>query len=187
MSIQDLKNIIENKKKEAEAEDIFDPQEQINEYVHLTSDLYAKVKNAIKELLDDELVSLNYVPISICEESLGSYNVESLQILFANEKVIFNPVGTMLIGSKGRVDMFGPKGIEKFTLIRKGVTSPSQLIKSTVSLGDEGKSEGSNKKNKKLTLADWEWKILPNGKLWTKFEEVTDESITRAIMRVING
>jgi hypothetical protein len=188
MSIKDLKSIIENKNKEAEAEDTFDPKEQIAEYVLLTNDLYVKVKNAIKELLDDNLVSLKYAPISISEDDLGQYTIDSLQILFAGEKVTFTPVGTMLIGSKGRIDMVGPKGVERFALIRKGVSSPSQLINISVSIGSDKKNEVATKKTiSRPTPADWEWKILPNQRVWTKFEEVSDESITKAIMRVING
>ncbi|ELI8161202.1 TPA: hypothetical protein ACVEY8_004042 [Yersinia enterocolitica] len=189
MSINDLKNIIKNKRDEAEAENSFNPQEQINEYIILTNNLYKAIRESIKELVDDDLVSLRMEKISIYEEGLGDYNIESLYISFANEKVQLKPVGTMLIGSKGRVDMIGPKGIERFTLIRKGIKSPSQLIKVTVSVVGGGNLSTSPEKKltPKSTIDDWEWKILPNEINWSKFEEVTNESIIQALMRVING
>lgn len=188
MSINELKNIIQSKKEHADSESIFDPKEQISDYITLTNNLYEMVKNAIRELIDEGLVSLKNESIIINEESLGEYKIDSLSILFSNEKIVFKPVGTMLIGSKGRVDMVGPKGIERFTLIRKGVTSPSQLINVNVVVGEGKKAEkGNPKKSKKLTLDDWDWRLLPNDRNWTKFGDVTAESITDALARVING
>lgn len=189
MSINELKNIIQSKKEHADSEDVFDPKEQITDYITLTNDLYEMVKNSIKELIDEGLVSLKREAIQVNEESLGEYKIDSLSILFSNEKVVFKPVGTMLIGSKGRVDMVGPKGVERFTLIRKGITSPSQLIKvNVVVVGKEKKLENEEtQKSKKLTLEDWDWKLLPNDRNWTKFGEVTEEAITSALARVING
>lgn len=184
MSIENLKSILEKKAAEQAEQDAFDPQKEITDYKLKTSELYAKVESAIQELVQSDLCKTTKTPITLNEESLGAYSIESLVISFSKEKVVLEPVGTMLIGSKGRVDMKGPRGIEKFLLIRKGVSSPSQLISVSVSVGD---AKVESKKSAPAQDIAWEWKMLPNSSNWTNFEPVNEQTITNALMRVING
>ncbi|MFM5535471.1 hypothetical protein ACET64_17495 [Aeromonas veronii] len=184
MSIENLRSILEKKAAEQAAQDAFEPQKEIEGYKLKTGELYTKVEQSIQELVQSNLCSIKKENITLNEESLGAYNIDSLVISFSNEKVVLEPVGTMLIGSKGRVDMKGPRGIEKFLLIRKGVSSPSQLISVGVSVGD-AKIEQNN--GAPVQDIVWEWKMLPNSSNWTNFEPVNEQTITSALMRVING
>jgi len=125
----------------------------------------------------------------ITEESLGQYEIDSLTLTINSNKIKFEPIGTMLIGSKGRVDVTGPFGKEKFILIMKGVKSPSELIKFKFSIVGESNPEESTREEdiKKPTINDWEWKILPSDSRWAKFEDVNGDTVTEIIMRMING
>ena len=43
-------------------------------------------------------------------------------------KIHFDPIGTNLIGVKGRVDMHGPHGTVRFVLVSKTDSSPTRVI-----------------------------------------------------------
>lgn len=190
MSIQTLKDIIEKQKREEEKEEVkFDPQEQIDEYKTLVNKLYDIALSAIDELINDGLIKTERAKKSITEESLGQYEIDSLILTINSKKIKFEPIGTMLIGSKGRVDVTGPFGKEKFILIRKGVKSPSELIKFKVSIVGESNPEENKQKEdiKRPTINDWEWKTLPSDSRWAKFEDVNADTVTDIIMRMING
>lgn len=190
MSIKNLKDIINQQKKEEEHNDdeCFVPAEQISEYKELVGRLYNIVKDSVSELIDEGLIKVQIETIRIYEEFLGEYEIESLLFTINSKKIKFVPAGTMLIGSKGRVDVFGPFGSEKFMLIRKGIKKPGDLITVTIRhVGSEDESKEKNETRKKLTIDDWEWKTLPSDNRWVKFDDVTPDTITDLIMRMING
>lgn len=191
MSIKNLKDMI-NKQKEQEVhdqEDHFIPEEQIEEYRLLVERLYTLAIDSISELIAENLIHVHREEIQIYEDSLGDYKIDILYLTINSKKIKFVPAGTMLIGSKGRVDVYGPFSSEKFMLIRKGVQKPGDLIKVTVHHGNnkEQLNEGSQEARRKLTVNDWEWKTLPSDSRWVKFDDVTSDTITDLIMRMING
>ncbi len=189
MSIQTLKDIIEKQKKEQEEEQKFDKYEQIEENRILVNDWYKIALDRIKELIHEGLIQESREKISINEELLGEYEIDALVLTINNKKIKFEPVGTMLIGSKGRVDVTGPFGKEKFLLIRKGVKSPSELVKVRVHVSGTPKQEEDNKieESKKPSISDWEWKTMPSDSRWVKFDDVNADTMTDIIMRMING
>lgn len=189
MSIQTLKDIIEKQKKEQEEEQEFNKDEQIEEYKNLVDDLYKIALDPIQELINEGLIQESREEILINEELLGEYKIDALVLTINNKKIKFEPVGTMLIGSKGRVDVTGPFGKERFLLIRKGVKSPSDLVKVTFHVSGAPKQEEEKKReeNKKPSISDWEWKTMPSDSRWVKFNDVNADTMTDIIMRMING
>lgn len=191
MSIKSLKDIIEQQKKEEENEQSFDASEQINDYISLVEKLYDLFISSVDELIKEGLIKETREKIKISEEYLGEYEIDSLILSINSNKIKLIPAGTMLIGSKGRVDVFGPFGSEKFMLIRKGVKSPSDLVKIKVHISGidhERKEEKEEKEErKKITIADWEWKTMPSDNRWVRFDDVNSETVTNIIMRMING
>ncbi|WP_371331813.1 hypothetical protein [Klebsiella quasipneumoniae] len=190
MSIKNLKDIINKQKQEEVDEEFqFEPAEQIKEYQELVEQLYTLTLSSIDELIREGLIQVDREKINIHEEALGDYEIDMLLLSINHKKIKFVPAGTMLIGSKGRVDVFGPFGSEKFMLIRKGLKKPGDLIKVTVQINDPKNSPSSEREEprKKLTVDDWEWKTLPSDNRWMKFDDVTSDTITDLIMRLING
>ncbi|MCZ9394860.1 hypothetical protein K9H75_27270, partial [Klebsiella pneumoniae] len=78
MNMKTLKDIIEKQKKEEEEEQKFDPAEQIEEYISLVEKLYTITLESIDELIKDGLIKQSRKKISINEESLGDYEIDSL-------------------------------------------------------------------------------------------------------------
>lgn len=182
-----LKETIKKQKTEEDLEQKFDPQEQINEFKYLVEKLYSLAEDAVSDLISENLITVSRESKSIFEESLGSYEIDCLVFSINSKKIKFIPYGTMLIASKGRVDVTGPYGEEKFMLIRKGVRSARDLIHVKVSIvGGEEEKKTETETTKKITVDDWEWKTASNDN-YMKFSDVTQEAITEIILRMING
>ena len=62
------------------------------------------------------------------ENYIGAYEVRTLEVKIGPVEVRFDPIGTNLIGARGRVDLKGPHGMRpKFVLVRNAVPTPSTL------------------------------------------------------------
>ncbi len=116
----------------------------------------------------------------ILEEYVGEYEAETIIIHLGKNKVRLDPIGTNLIGAKGRVDMIGPNGKVKFVLVDKNASAPRISIEISV-------------RDKKLlpevdTIPEieWVWKIsTPPPRI--KYIELNSESFFDAFMEVANG
>ena len=58
--------------------------------------------------------------IQISEEYLGNYGAEKLTIQIGIDKVVAKPIGRMMIGAAGRVDLIGARGMLRIVLLDKG-------------------------------------------------------------------
>lgn len=160
----------------------FDPEEQIHEWITLLEDLYAKIRSYLHPFIMEGSTELTYYPVTIQEESLGSYQVNSATLKIGNIKFLFSPVGTMLIGSKGRVDIIGPKGTRSVALIK----GDGPRIKVTVSIND-GKATAPTPApaitHSPEDELPWRWVIL-SAKPPYKFTNLEQESFQNLIMEL---
>ena len=114
----------------------------------------------------------------INEEYIGIYDVASLEIQIGAIKVRFDPIGTLVFGAKGRVDIHGPHGTVKFVLVPKTASSPMIRViiqEAPVEVKDELEP-----------VEEWAWKRRtppPN----IKYIELEEESFLSAIMEVANA
>lgn len=91
-------------------------------------------------------------------------------------------IGTLLIGSKGRVDVSGPAGRAQILLVDGKVSDPRALIHVTVGLSGKLPPPPS----KRAQEIEWEWKILTRPPE-RRFIEITQQSLFQLIMEVSNG
>ena len=96
----------------------------------------------------------------------------------------FTPIGTMLIGTKGRVDVQGPSGSTRLNLVNKQVTAARQLVQVTVMRpGDPPPAPPSPEAVKQI---EWAWKLsTPPPEM--KFIELTRETFLDMILAVANA
>ena len=109
-----------------EFEDFLD--EQIQEEEKITVD-WKKIKkdwikdihvfyNFVNELLvryiESGKVSIKYTTCVVHEERLGSYNAKNLILTLGQQQVNFTPIGRLIFGAQGRIDMEGTSGKVKF-------------------------------------------------------------------------
>ncbi|MFL1909442.1 hypothetical protein [Plesiomonas shigelloides] len=188
MSISDLKRLIEEKKNTAVSDaELFDPQLEISEFVEHLNRLYSLVEESIRTLLDDGLIAVSRHETSIEEESLGVYPAPCLVLSINSDKVTFTPIGTMLIGCKGRVDVKGPASFFKLMLLRKSVRHASDLISVSISVDGQPNSPSPAKPVERPAIDAWEWKVLPSDVRVGHFQPVTTEVVVDMISKVLNG
>ncbi len=107
--------------------------------------------------------------ITLNKDNIGSYCTEKLILKLANKEVSLTPIGTVLIGSKGRIDMNSSAGEVKFVLVEK----------------DSKGISTQNPDASKESVNPPEWKISTSPPL-IKFIELNEDSFSDALMEVLN-
>ncbi len=158
----------------------FDPEKEISEWRDYLDQLYRTIEGFVSPYGSDGAVQFVRAPISIMEEALGTYQVNSAKLLVGNAKYIFNPIGTMLIGSKGRVDLIGPSGRAMLALVRGD--SPRISVKVTIDDGSKQVVTDSESRDEALAkLEPWEWKIVSNRPPY-KYTELSVDKFLNLLM-----
>ncbi|MBF0137196.1 MAG: hypothetical protein HQL65_13230 [Magnetococcales bacterium] len=110
---------------------------------------------------------LDYVveEIEIHEERLGTYTVPSMKIQLGSEEVKLEPMGLVIIGGLGRIDMIGPLGRVMMVLSDTDQASRFQICISTAFLGDVSPPHPDHPKpsiEKQMQDSSWYFERLEN-------------------------
>jgi hypothetical protein len=97
-----------------------------DEWLKYLSYFYKKVDGFLKEYVEDGRVACKYTEQEIFEEYIGSYSAKALNIELGSYKLKLQPIGTNIIGAKGRVDLIGANGKVKFVLVNKNASAPKK-------------------------------------------------------------
>lgn len=149
--------------------------DELVEWLAFLSELYVRTENSLLDYLQPGVLEVRYSPIELHEELVGTYSAEQQIILVGKNTVRLTPIGTFLIGTKGRVDMEGPRGVARLILAPKGATAPQVSFSST-----------TNPTTSPSPPIEWVWKFsTPPPQI--RYTELTDETFRTALMRVVNG
>jgi len=143
-------------------------------------ELYDQTESFLAEYIKAGEIKLNYRDIDLNEENIGTYSVRQMILKIGRQEITMTPVGTLIFGAKGRVDIVGPAGRTRLVLVNGKASGP--MVKVTVSIG--GKPEPSDREA--THEINWKWKIAtspPN----IQYVELTQESLFQALMEVANG
>jgi hypothetical protein len=142
------------------------------DWLHRLEELYSLVENYLKPYVEGGTISINYRDIAINEENIGEYVTRRMLLDIGKQQVVFTPVGTLLIGTQGRVDVEGAAGKARLILAERARTAPRVTA---AELDDWGQKPG-----------DLTWKIAtppPN----VSYLELTEETLFSLLMEVTNG
>jgi hypothetical protein len=179
MSKKDFENLLD--KHEADlADKKFDWEKQKTEWLDFIKNFYDFVELWLNPYKNQGKVSYYYKEAQITEEYIGTYDVKVMFIDFAGQRLTLQPIGTLLIGTKGRIDMDGPRGIVQFILADKDSTG----MKFHVSVFVNGKAEDKPKEHKE---PEWVWKIVLREPRKIAYESFTESNFFDALMEVVNG
>lgn len=151
-----------------------------DEWLDCLSSFYKNIEGFLEEYVHDEKVVHYYTEKSIFEEYIGSYSVQVLNIELGSHKLKLEPIGTNLIGAKGRVDLIGANGKVKFVLVNKKLSGP----KIKVSVWIEG--EEPSEKDEEPTVVEWDWKIATSPPR-IKYVNLEQDTFLEALMEVVGG
>ena len=158
----------------------FDKEKELAEWKENVDKFYAQVEQFLGDYIAQKKVVLQYAPQPMYEEFYGSYELSTLTIRIGVSRIQLKPIGTMLIGAKGRIDMTGPRGKVKFVLVSKNSSAPKISVRVWVS-GEQSPPEEQIK-----PVVEWAWKIsTPPPRI--KYTEFEAESFYTAMMEVANG
>ncbi len=184
MSKSEFDTFVQQQQTDAEEFAGFDPKRQLQEWYDYLDLLYKKISLFMKQYVNADTASITYDNITLTEDFSGSYSIRRMLLKIGRSAITFTPIGTMLIGSKGRVEVQGPRGGARLILINKKVSHARQLISVRVSRpGDPPPPLPTVEDVKKI---DWEWKIItPPPEMG--FIELTEEAFFNMVLTVANA
>lgn len=142
--------------------------------------LYSLVRESLSKYIHEGSIELELSDIDLTEELLGTYRVQEARITVGQQVVKLTPVGTFLIGARGRVDMTGPRGSARFTIVPPGARAPK--IRVTIVTPGETPSPSEPIDPPET----WIWKIATPPPRIT-YIDLTHETFREALMGVVNG
>lgn len=147
--------------------------------------LYSTIDSYLEPYKDK--IEVEDSEITIYEEKLGSYNVKKRNLSLKNTTIEMTPVGTILIGALGRVDMEGPNGSVKLVLVPEN--NNTSKIETAILLNDEDKKRWEEKQKKEdheSKVAKKVWKIAtPPPSI--KYLDLNEDNFFDKLMEVIDG
>lgn len=162
----------------------FDPQQQLTEWQSYLNQLYADINTYLEPYLGSGQALVEYEPVELNEDFSGPYTVRQMNLRIGGSTVLFKPVGTMLIGSKGRVDVQGPRGTARLSLMNRETKSARQMIKVRVRFVD--KASTMPEPEPEAGPIDWVWKIIRTSPE-VDFIELNEESFFDMIVAVVDA
>src|SRR5260370_37560243 len=110
----------------------FNPAEELDFWLRSLTDLHKKVESYLQKWIEAGGIEIQYRQIALNEEFCGAYEAPMMLIGIGTKQVELRPIGTMLIGSRGRVDVIGTSGRGMISLLNKNATSARQLVQVNV-------------------------------------------------------
>lgn len=178
MSKKAFEEMLNKQKIVKEEKEEHDWEKKKQEWLKFVEQFYDEVEQWLEPYIDQGKLSYEYHDINLTEEYLGTYNVKAMDIFFAEQFVKIEPIGTLLIGTKGRIDMEGTRGSVQFVLADK----ESKGINISVTV--EERKEDQARKEKE---PDWTWKILVRESRGIAYDDFNEENFFCALMEIING
>jgi hypothetical protein len=145
--------------------------------------LYSDVQKWLKDFIDEGKIKIEFNDLDLYEEKIGKYTVQELNIFIGSHVAKLTPIGTLLLGSIGRIDLSGRTEIVKFILADRNSSKPNISIRIISSIEEEKYQEDLKKiSGKKI---DWVWKISSNPPS-IKYTELNENSFFESLIKVIN-
>lgn len=159
-----------------------DWEKERDEWLDHLNLFYKRVEAFLSKYMSSGQILLEYRNIKLNEENIGSYTARKMVLRIGRQEVALEPVGTLLVGCKGRVDVIGPAGKARVLLVDSEASSLASLVH--VSVGASGKMpvfpEQAARKIK------WAWRIVTRPPE-RRFVEITQQRLFDLIMEVANG
>ncbi|MGA3259493.1 MAG: hypothetical protein ABSE35_11480 [Bryobacteraceae bacterium] len=153
-----------------------------DEWLGHLKELYEQTESFLANYIGTGQIKVNYRDIQLDEENIGSYSARQMILKIGRQEITMTPVGTLLIGAKGRVDVVGPAGRARLVLVNSEASSPP-TIKVRVSIGGKPEPPAVAAPPKQIK---WGWKIATSPPT-VRYIELTQDSLFQALMEVANG
>jgi len=178
MARSDFSKFVEREAAEAASEPI-NLEAEKSFWLNKLNELYSSIRSYLSEFVDRGQVEIAEGNAVISEELLGAYQVPIMTIKIGRQTIQLKPIGTFLIGTRGRVDLTGAKGTVRLILADKDSTAP----KLTVTRVDPNKPAQSKAPPRQV---DWTWKIVAS-QAPIRYFPLEQDNFTDALLEVANA
>ena len=171
-------DFVKEQNKKAKPKKGFNPQERIDIFKKNVDEFYNLVCNEwLKDNIEKDLIKVNRQPVRIYEESLGLYEIDGMNITIGDIVINLRPIGTILIGTRGRIDISYRSRSGMFVLTGENIESPSAHIEISV----------NGEKTRKRKYPGREvWKFVDRRGMMS-YINLNAEVFQQIIMGLING
>ncbi len=143
--------------------------------------LYEHIEKMLSKYIEAGKVALEYKDKMLNEESVGEYPVKKMHIKIKRNEVVFDPIGTNIIGAYGRVDMKGSHGTVKILLIDElSNVSEDQIVER------EQERQATEMEENGHVITDLEWKIITPPPA-VAFLDFNEDLFFDALMEILNA
>lgn len=97
------------------------------EWLQSLDELYSQVDGYLKPYIDAGQVAIAYGAIQLNEEHMGPYSAKEMLITIGSKTIKLEPIGALIFGSRGRVDLVGILARAQLLLLNSELTSTSQI------------------------------------------------------------
>lgn len=185
MSRKDFDSFVQRKNEEQAAREL-DDEKQLEEWIQYIDDLYNSSKKYLAKYINNGSVKIDHIPITINEDFSGPYTVMKMVVHIGPSTVEFRPLGTMLIGSKGRVDVEGPGGTARLSLVNDKVEHARDLINVSLIIADHLGGNARKQPESDPAPIKWVWKIM-TAPPEMNFVRLTEETFLDMLMGVADA
>ena len=90
-----------------------EPESQVNwelhknKWIEYVNSLYTNIDEWLHDFVSNHMLRISRETIELSEEDIGKYNIDKYIISIENYQITLEPLGTMIIGAWGRIDMIG--------------------------------------------------------------------------------
>ena len=172
----------EQQKTKFAAEDLFDPERERKEWLSYIDDLYRMVAAFLKDYIAADHVAITYRDATINEEYVGDYMVRQMLIAIGTKVIRLEPIGTFLIGSKGRVDVVGPILQAQLMLVDSRVKNALEMVRVSTNIDGIPAALSSTKSRK----PDWVWRLITRPPE-RRIVELSQETFLALLVEIGNG
>ena len=119
-----LEIFLEQKKhKQEKREKTTDWQQEKSKWIQAVQSLYVQVEKWLSAYKAKGLLDVQFRETQLTEDYLGTYSIQQMIISVSGEQVKLTPVGTLILGAYGRIDIAGDRSNATLLLVRKKTTT----------------------------------------------------------------
>ncbi len=162
MKKEELKKKLQHKSKN---EPKIDWNFQKEKWLSHISNLYYEIDLWTTEFQEEGIFKITKTQKKITEEEIGEYDIETLSISTDDNTLILDPVGTLLIGAWGRINLTSNKGKRIFLLLPIGYKNMRDHVNIKVEIitnpSEEKAIEDKKQENEEsFSYPNLEWYLL---------------------------
>ncbi len=165
---------------QSESGEAIDWAKRTAEWLRELDELYVSMERHLRPYTQAHEIQIERTPIQLSEDHLGTYNADKLTFKIGRDKIVAKPIGTLLIGARGRVDLSGARKTLKIVLLGKG----GPVLTTRIEHGGVTEESSGSMVRGEVDEAGWYIETPPPESVVVAFGE---DSFRDAIMEVSGG